>query len=97
MNFAWYGHLKFHQVALWKIILISWLIAFFEYILLIPANRLGAKVYTGFQLKIIQEVITLVVFSGIGIFYLGEQLKWNHVVAMILIILACFFVVHKWD
>jgi len=63
MTFAWYGHLKFHNVALWKVILISWGIAFFEYCLMVPANRIGYGTFTAVQLKTIQEVITLTVFS----------------------------------
>jgi uncharacterized protein (DUF486 family) len=65
MTFAWYGHLKFKEVALWKVILVSWAIALFEYCLQVPANRMGSQVYTLDQLKVIQEVITLTVFRGI--------------------------------
>jgi len=92
MTFAWYGHLKFlHDKPLWITILISWGIAFFEYCLMVPANRLGYGTWTGYQLKIIQEVITLVVFVGFAWLVLGEKLKWNYAVSLVLIGLAVFF------
>lgn len=78
MTFAWYGHLKYKAVALWIVILVSWGIAFFEYCLQVPANRMGSAVYTTVQLKTIQEVITLAVFIGFSVWYLGQPLKWNH-------------------
>jgi uncharacterized protein len=78
MTFAWYGHLKHPGSPLWKAILVSWLIAFFEYCFQVPANRLGYGQYTGAQLKTIQEAITLVVFSVFSVWYLGERLRWNH-------------------
>ncbi len=71
MTFAWYGHLKFRTVALWKVVLISWGIAFFEYCFQVPANRLGSYEFNPAQLKTIQEVITLAVFSVFSITYLG--------------------------
>src|ERR1700716_3387527 len=80
MTFAWYGHLKFKEVALWKVVLISWLIAFFEYCFQVPANRIGSYRFQTAQLKVIQEVITIVVFCLFSIFYLKEQLKWNYLV-----------------
>jgi uncharacterized protein len=75
MTFAWYGHLKYKDVSLWKVILISWLIAFFEYCFQVPANRIGQGQFTAFQLKTIQEVITLIVFIGFSVFYLREEVK----------------------
>lgn len=91
MTFAWYGHLKHKSAPLWQAIVVSWGIAFFEYILMVPANRWGNSIYTPVQLKIMQEVITLTVFSGFAIFYLGTQLRWNHIVAFVLIIAAAAF------
>lgn len=75
MTFAWYGHLKFPTKALWVVVLISWGIAFFEYWLAVPANRMGHQVYSAAQLKTIQEVITLVVFVGFSVFWLKESLS----------------------
>lgn len=91
MTIAWYGHLKFKDVALWKVILISWGIAFFEYCLQVPANRIGHGTFTATQLKIIQEVITLVVFAGFSILYLKESFKWNYALSFLFIILAVYF------
>jgi uncharacterized protein len=96
MTFAWYGHLRFKEVALWKVILISWGIAFFEYCLMVPANRIGNINYSTAQLKTMQEVITLVVFAGFSVFYLKEGLKWNYLVGFGFMILAVFFVFKKW-
>lgn len=95
MTFAWYGHLKFKQTALWKVILISWGIAFIEYCLQVPANRYGYQYFSAAQLKILQEVITLVVFAGFSIFYLKENIRWNYFVAFGLIVLAVFFMFKK--
>lgn len=92
MTFAWYGHLNYKSTALWKVILISWLIAFFEYCFMVPANRLGSYRFTTAQLKIIQEVITLTVFSGFSILYLKESLRWNYLAAFGCMIGAVFFV-----
>jgi uncharacterized protein len=92
MTFAWYGHLNFKSVPLWKVILVSWLIAFLEYCFMVPANRLGSNRFTTAQLKIIQEVITLVVFSGFSVLYLRESLRWNYAVAFVLMIGAVYFV-----
>ncbi len=78
MTFAWYGHLKFRGVALWKVILLSWGIAFFEYCFQVPANRIGSYEFTAAQLKTIQEVITLSVFAVFSVTYLGQPLKWNY-------------------
>jgi uncharacterized protein (DUF486 family) len=86
MTAAWYGHLKYKTSALWKVILVSWLIAFFEYCLQVPANRWGHGQFSATQLKIMQEVITLAVFSVFCIFYLNEMPRWNHWAAFVLII-----------
>jgi len=85
MTFAWYGHLKFKGAPLYIAVLVSWGIAFFEYCLAVPANRIGAQVYSAAQLKTIQEVITLLVFSGFSIFWLKESLTINHVLGFALI------------
>ncbi len=91
MTFAWYGHLKFKQTALPLVILVSWGIALFEYLFMVPANRWGSEVYSATQLKIIQEVITLTVFSGFAVAYLGEKLRWNHFAAFVCIVAAVMF------
>jgi uncharacterized protein len=96
MTFAWYGHLKFKGVPIWKVILVSWGIAFFEYCLQVPANRLGHETFSASQLKIMQEVITLIVFAGFSILYLKEPIRWNYIVAFFLIVLATFFMFKKW-
>jgi uncharacterized protein (DUF486 family) len=92
MTFAWYGHLKFKDNPLWLVILASWGIAFFEYCFQVPANRLGHGQFSAPQLKVIQEVITLVVFSGFSVWYLKESLAWNHIVGFCFILAAVFFV-----
>jgi uncharacterized protein (DUF486 family) len=92
MTFAWYGHLKYgHDWALWKAILVSWGIALIEYCLAVPANRIGYGHFTGFQLKIIQEVVTLFVFILFAIFFLKEKLAWNYIVAFCFLGMAAFF------
>jgi hypothetical protein len=91
MTAAWYGHLKHKNVSLLWAILISWGIAFFEYLLMVPANRIGYTVYSATELKIIQEVITLTVFSGFAILYLGEKPQWNHYVAFLCLLAAAAF------
>ena len=92
MTFAWYGHLKYgHAWPLWKAIVVSWAIALIEYCLAVPANRLGYGEFTGFQLKIIQEVVTLTVFTGFAITFLKERLAWNYLVAFVFLGLAAFF------
>lgn len=96
MTFAWYGHLKYKTAPLLLVILASWGIAFFEYCLQVPANRYGHSVFSAAELKTIQEVITLLVFAVFSIFYLGEPLKWNHLVGFGLIVLAVFVIFHKW-
>ena len=96
MTFAWYGHLKYKGSALWIVILVSWGIALFEYCFQVPANRIGHEYFTAAQLKTMQEVITLVVFSIFSIFYLKEDFQWNYLVGFALIILAVFFIFKRW-
>lgn len=96
MTFAWYGHLKFKHHPLMLVIVVSWLIAFFEYCLQVPANRIGHGQFSAAELKTIQEVITLLVFSVFSVTYLKESLRWNHIVGFSLIILAVFFIFKKW-
>ena len=91
MTFAWYGHLKFKDKPLLLVILAIWGIAFFEYVLQVPANRWGNSHYSATQLKIIQEVITLAVFVVFAIFYLGERIRWNYVAAFVCILAAVVF------
>jgi uncharacterized protein len=91
MTFAWYGHLKHKQAPLWIAILASWGIAFFEYCLQVPANRWGHGTFTAAQLKVMQEVITLVVFAFFSILYLGESFRWNHFVSFLFLIGAVAF------
>ena len=92
MTFAWYAHLKHKDIALWKVILASWGIAFFEYLLMVPANRIGSAVYSAPQLKGMQEVITLLVFAGFSTWYLGQPLKWNHWAGFALIVVAALLI-----
>jgi uncharacterized protein (DUF486 family) len=92
MTFAWYGHLKFPHAALWVVVLASWAIAFFEYWLAVPANRIGYGVYSGAELKTIQEVISLSVFVMFAVFYLGERFTLNHGLGFALIALGAFFI-----
>ncbi|MBB4064529.1 DMT family protein [Gellertiella hungarica] len=92
MTFAWYGHLKHKGTAIWLAIVVSWGIAFFEYCLAVPANRIGSSVYSTAQLKTMQEVITLVVFSGFSVFWLKESLTINHAIGFALIALGASFV-----
>ncbi len=96
MTIAWYGHLRFKQAGLWKVILISWAIAFIEYCFQVPANRIGHRQYSVAQLKTMQEVITLAVFALFSVFYLKEEFKWNYGVGFALIVLAVFFIFKKW-
>ena len=90
MTFAWYGHLKYKASPIWIVIFASWGIAFFEYCLQVPANRMGHLVYTAPQLKGIQEILTLLVFAGFSVWYLGEPIKWNHIAGFILLVAAAF-------
>lgn len=96
MTAAWYGHLKFKSTALWTVILVSWGIAFFEYCLQVPANRIGSGYFSVTQLKVMQEVITLVVFAGFSALYFKESFKWNHFVGFACLVAAVFFVFKKW-
>lgn len=92
MTFAWYGHLKFKSTALWIAVLVSWGIAFFEYWLAVPANRIGHAVYSAAELKTMQEVITLCVFAAFSVFYLKEPLTTNHAIGFTLIFIGAYFV-----
>jgi uncharacterized protein (DUF486 family) len=92
MTFAWYGHLRFADRALWVVVLASWGIAFFEYWLAVPANRIGHQVYSAAELKVMQEVITLAVFAGFSALYLREPLTINHAIGFALIVAGAFFV-----
>jgi len=96
MTFAWYGHLKYRSFPLWKVILVSWGIAFFEYCFQVPANRIGSYEFNTAQLKVIQEVITLTVFAVFSVLYLGEKFKWNYAAGFACIVAGVFFVFHKW-
>ncbi len=96
MTFAWYGHLKYKEVSLYYVILISWGIALFEYCFQVPANRIGHGYFSAAELKTIQEVITLVVFAAFSILYLGEAIRWNHAVGFTFITLGAFFVFSNW-
>ncbi|MFM6945290.1 MAG: DMT family protein [Bacteroidota bacterium] len=95
MTFAWYGQLanKTKHLSLWKIVLISWAIAFFEYCFMVPANNKFGQLegFNPFQLKTIQEVISLIIFSLFAIYFLGEPVKWNYIVAFVFIIAAVYF------
>ncbi len=96
MTVAWYGHLKYKSKALWIVILASWSIAFFEYCLQVPANRIGSNFFTVTQLKVMQEVITLAVFTGFSVLYFKESFKWNHLAGFLCLVAAVFFVFKKW-
>ncbi|WAC49579.1 DMT family protein [Asticcacaulis sp. SL142] len=95
MTFAWYGHLKFKTEKLWVVILVSWGIAFFEYTLMVPANRIGYGTFNAVQLKTIQEVITLTIFAAFSVWYLGEPLKWTTVIGFTLIAAGAAFIFYK--
>ena len=96
MTFAWYGHLKYKTSPLWIVIAVSWGIALFEYILQVPANRIGHQVMSAAQLKTIQEVITLLVFAAFSIWFLKEPLGWNTWVGFTLIALGAAFIFKPW-
>jgi len=96
MTLAWYGHLKFKSTPLVLAILASWAIAFVEYCFAVPANRFGSAVYSTAELKTMQEVITLLVFAGFSVLYLGEPIRWNHGVGFALIAAGAYFVFQKW-
>jgi uncharacterized protein (DUF486 family) len=92
MTAAWYWHLRFKEVPLWTVILVSWGLAFVEYCLAVPANRYGSDVYSAAQLKTIQEVVTLTIFAVFSVVYLKQGITWNHVVGFALIASGAFFV-----
>jgi Uncharacterized protein conserved in bacteria len=96
MTMAWYGHLKFPTVTLWRVVVISWLIAFFEYCLQVPANRLGYGYFNAAELKTVQEVLSLSVFMVFSVMYLGEPLKWNYILGFAMIAGAAFVIFHEW-
>jgi uncharacterized protein len=92
MTLAWYGHLRFKEVPLVGVIVASWLIAFVEYCMAVPANRWGSAVYTTAQLKTIQEVITLLVVAGFSVLYLKQPMTWNYAIGFVLIATGAFFI-----
>ncbi len=96
MTFAWYGHLKFKTAPLLVVVLVSWGIAFFEYVLQVPANRIGYGYFNAAQLKTIQEILTLSVFAVFSVVYLKEPFSWNYIVGFALIAAGAFFIFHKW-
>jgi uncharacterized protein len=96
MTFAWYGHLRFKDSPLFLVIVISWLIAFFEYCFQVPANRFGHGQFTAAQLKTIQEVITLTIFCIFSVFYLREEVKWNYIAGFFLMVVAVFVIFYNW-
>lgn len=92
MTFAWYGHLKYgRDWSLWQVIVVSWGIAFFEYCLAVPANKMGYGQYSGFQLKILQEIITLAIFVVFAVLFLKEKFAWNYVAAFVCLGSAAYF------
>lgn len=95
MTFAWYGHLKYKSSPLLVVIGVSWLIAFFEYCLQVPANRIGYGHFSAAELKTIQEVLSLTVFAVFSVWYLGEPLTWNHLIGFSLIAAGAFFIFYK--
>lgn len=96
MTLAWYGHLKYKHMPLLLVIAISWGIAFFEYCLQVPANRIGHGYFSAVELKTIQEVLTLAVFAVFSCLYLGEQLKWNHYIGFALLVAAVYVIFKDW-
>ena len=95
MTFAWYGHLRFRDSPLWMAIVVSWMIAFIEYCFQVPANRIGSYQFSTAQLKTIQEVITLIVFSIFSVTFLKDQFRWNYAVAFVFIVGAVFFMFYE--
>jgi hypothetical protein len=95
MTFAWYGHLKYRDVPLWQAVLVSWGIAGIEYCFAVPANRIGFGEFNAAQLKVIQEAVTLIVFSVFSVLYLKESFRWNYGVGFALIVLAVAIIFHK--
>ena len=96
MTIAWYGHLRFTKSPIWIAIFISWIIAFAEYCFQVPANRIGYTHFNAAQLKTIQEVINLVIFSIFSVLYLKESFKWNYLVGFALMVVAVFVIFKKW-
>ncbi len=96
MTFAWYGHLRFKAAPLVLVIAVSWGIALFEYMLQVPANRIGYGYFSAAQLKTIQEVITLITFAVFSTLYLKEPIGWNHALGFAFIALGAYFIFHKW-
>lgn len=96
MTVAWYGHLRHRSMSLLLVILISWGIAFFEYVLQVPANRIGYGYFSAAELKTIQEIISLSVFAVFSALYLGESLRWNHLAGFVCMVAAAFFIFKKW-
>jgi uncharacterized protein (DUF486 family) len=96
MTVAWYGRLKHRSSALWKVILISWGTTFFEYCFQVPANRIGSYEFSTAQLKTIQEIIRLSIFPVFSVFCLGDKFTWNYAVGFAFIVVAAFFMFHKW-
>ena len=92
MTFAWYGHLKFTDKPLWIVVIVSWSIAFIEYCFAVPANRYGHASFSAAELKTMQEVITLLIFAGFSVFYLGERLTINHGIGFAMICVGAFFI-----
>ena len=95
MTYAWYGHLRYKSAPLFAAIVVSWLIAFAEYCFQVPANRIGHATFSAAQLKTIQEIITLVVFSVFSVLYLGEKLRWNYAAGFACLVMAAFFIFRK--
>lgn len=96
MTFAWYGHLRFTSSPLFLVIMASWGIAFFEYCLQVPANRIGYTVFSAVELKTIQEIISLSIFLVFSALYLGEGIRWNYILGFALIVLATFIIFKEW-
>lgn len=96
MTIAWYGHLNYKHVVMWKVILIAWLIAFVEYCFQVPANRIGHEQFNAYELKTIQEVISLVVFVVFASLFLKEGFKWNYLLGFALIAAAVFVIFYDW-
>ena len=96
MTFAWYGHLKYSYLPLWQVVVVSWMIAFFEYCFQVPANRWGHESFSAVELKTFQEVISLIVFGFFSVLYLKEELKWNHLLGFLMIVGAVYVIFKKW-
>jgi uncharacterized protein (DUF486 family) len=96
MTFAWYGHLKYRGVSLYKVVIVSWFIAFFEYCFQVPADRIGSYEFTAAQLKTIQEVITLTVFAAFSVLYLHQPLRWNNIAGFALMVAAVAVIFKRW-